>query len=152
MDMSICQICKEPIWGFICPDCLASDIKAWLPKKLSIAFSTFNKDFVKHFNHDFFGATKLPCLNCNQPKISHICTFCYIQEVVEWLNGKNSDLAKRLMKMMSITGPSEGFHPVTEFKTEGTDEGVCEFCGLFSNELVLKDGKWVCKECEEFET
>jgi hypothetical protein len=75
-----------------------------------------------------------------------------VHEVTEWLKTKNTDLSNRLTKLMSIAGMHQEFHPVTEFKTQEPEEGVCEYCGLFSNDLGLKDGKWVCKECDEFES
>jgi hypothetical protein len=34
---------------------------------------------------------------------------------------------------------------------EKLEEGVCEYCGVFSIDLVLEKGKWICKECEELE-
>jgi hypothetical protein len=150
MDIAICQICKEPIWSFICPDCLARDIAKWLPKKLSTAFSTFHKDFTSHFQ-GFFSETKLQCIHCKQLKTASICPFCYIDETLSWLKEKNSDLASRLVKLVSNTRTSTGFQPVTEFRLEEPEEGICEYCGMFSHELVLKNGNWICRECEEFE-
>lgn len=151
MQVSICQICKEPIWTFICSECLARDIKNWLPKKLSIGFSKFNRNFIRHFHYKFFSSSQLPCLHCKQIKQAPVCAFCYIREVFVWLKDKNMDLANTLLKLTSIADISEDFQPVTEFKRENLEEGICEYCGMFSHELVFQSGKWICKECGELE-
>lgn len=150
MQMAICQICKEPVWSFICPDCLAKDIKKWLPRKISISFSEFHRNIKEHFSR-FYGIVKLPCIHCKQLKPAPICSFCYIKETTEWLKSRNSDLAKRLMNLMSIASDTVSFQPVTEFRRDSPEEGICEYCGLFSNEINFQDGKWICKECEELE-
>ena len=53
--------------------------------------------------------------------------------------------------MLSISGATSDIQPVTEFGRNDVEEGVCEYCGIFSNELMFQNGKWVCKECEELE-
>ena len=32
---------------------------------------------------------------------------------------------------------------------EGMGQGICEKCGCFTNDLVMKDGLMVCESCKE---
>ncbi len=34
-------------------------------------------------------------------------------------------------------------------ESEGIGQGICEKCGCFSNDLVMKDGLMVCESCKE---
>jgi hypothetical protein len=148
MNMEICQICKEPIWSFLCLDCLADQISGWLPGKVSSKFSKFNKDFIRHFHYRFSGGSSLVCLNCKNPKIASVCMYCYMDEVMDWLRNVNSDLAARL-KAMLPSSSIQKIEPITHTRADKTDEGLCEHCETYSDELVSNNGRWVCKECEE---
>jgi len=147
---TICQICKEPIWTFICPDCLARDIGRWLPQELSSDFLEFSRKLTGHFSR-FFSGDWMPCIHCKDIKEASICTFCYVKEATEWLKERNDGFAEKLGAMMSLAAKTGGFHPITETRKDEVDEGICEMCGIFSNELLFREGRWVCRECEDLE-
>jgi hypothetical protein len=161
MNVPICQICKDPIWSFICPDCLSRDINRWLPGNLRGAFKRFNESFLRSFSItiDLDG---LRCIRCRKIRIANICTFCYIAEVYGWLREKNMKLAETIYRMLPLARDwkldsnggctwSNGLVPVTESELEQRDEGICELCERYSDELVLMDGMWICRGCESFE-
>lgn len=37
--------------------------------------------------------------------------------------------------------------PIAETEAENEDFGLCDECGEFSAELILLEGKWMCREC-----
>ena len=150
MQIPICQICKEPIWTFICPDCLARDIGRWLPQGLSSDFYEFSRKLTGHFS-SFFNGDRMRCIHCKGLKDVPICTFCYVKEATEWLRERNAGLAAKLGSLMTIAAKSRGFHPVTDIRKDEVDEGICETCGIFSSELLFREGRWICRECEDIE-
>ncbi len=169
MDIPICQICKNPIWSFICPDCLSRDISRWLPRTLRGAFGEFNRTFLRSFSStiDLDG---LRCLHCKEVKVANICPFCYVAEAYDWLRERNGKLAETLLRMLPLTKGwtlgsngecsldsnggcawSGGLVPVTESELEQRDEGVCESCERYSDNLAHINGRWICRECESLE-
>ncbi len=152
MEMHICQICKEPIWNFICIDCISKDIKNQLPEKLSGEFLEFHNVISKSFRFTQEGFK--PCLICGVSDASSVCPVCYITEMYMWFkdNGLMKSVRKkfhfnferyeRLMKTHEIV-------PITEDEENmrGEEFGICDECGEYSDELISVDGRWVCREC-----
>lgn len=158
MDVPVCQICKDPIWSFICPDCLGKDIGKWLPEGLSEKFSDFHNFIVKSFSPRAYKPIFVPCIKCKRKTVATICPFCYIAETSQWLKEINADLSARLVKLLPLAKDWEisetggcvwknGFRPITEMMCEGTEFGICDECGEYSDELVLENKKWVCRDC-----
>jgi len=157
MEVSICQICKDPIWSFICPDCLAKDISDWLPRPLSAQFSRFHSNFSSYFHLNLDTAFQ-HCLNCKTSSEATICPFCYITEASSWLKSKKPRYAKRLLKMLPLGSDwkiterdgcvwRNGFKPLIENKSPKREFGICDECGEYSDGLTLVNGEWVCREC-----
>lgn len=158
MSVPICQICKDPVWSFICPDCLGKDIREWLPKGLSEKFSGFHNFIVKSFSPRTYKPIFVPCIKCKRKTVATICPFCYIAEASQWLKEINADLAAKLVKLLPLANDweisekggciwKEGFKPITEMECERTDFGICDECGEYSDELVLESKRWVCRDC-----
>jgi hypothetical protein len=158
--MSICQLCKDPIWSFICPHCLAKDISMWLPERLRGAFKEFHRNLTNSFSFSI-EPSGLRCLRCRETRPSSICPFCYIAEVYSWLHGRSPELAMAIRKMLPLAHDwkmaragvawKDGIVPVSRSEPEELDDGVCEVCERYSDELRHADGKWVCKSCESLE-
>ena len=158
VEVSLCQICKDPIWSFICPDCLAKDIEVWLPHPLSEQFSRFHKNFFGHF-HANLDAGFQHCLRCKTLSEAAICPFCYITEVSNWLKSKRSPYAKKLLKTLPSDSEwrvierdggyvwKNGVEPLVESKSPKREYGICDECGEYSDELTFINGEWVCREC-----
>ena len=160
MDIPICQLCKDPIWSFICPHCLGREIIRWLPARIRKAFGRFNNNFLANFSAtiDMDG---LSCLRCRKIRIANICPFCYLAEVYDWLHETMPALAENFFRMIPMrremkVGPgvvswSDGVVPISHTEFRETDEGICEACERYSDELIHVDGRWICKDCESLE-
>ncbi len=130
----------------MCMDCVARDIRKFLPKKLTMGFQRFHENFYHHFDSPQLvlnGAVY--CMNCRSTKESPICPNCYIKEAYQWLEEKDKRLAKRFLKLFSFGGPID-FRSDSEAPVE-EEFGVCDECGEYTEELVMVNGEWVCKEC-----
>jgi hypothetical protein len=156
MQLAICQICKYPVWSYICPDCLAKEIGGWLPRGLSVEFRKFSRSLLRHFSSVESNLTQVRCIRCRQKKEATLCSFCYIAEAFAWLHERSSRLAKTLFMALPAdlgAGVSSGLRPWKEIKPisyeEGlAGEGICEECGEFS-ETKMADGRWVCESCTD---
>lgn len=159
MQLAVCQICKYPVWSYICPDCLAREIDRWLPRNLSGEFRKFSRFLLEHFASFESSLTKIICLKCHVQKEVSLCSFCYITEVFEWLHEKNSELAKTLFMTLPmdasarISGSARNFWtqitPISYVEKPDAAEGICEECGEYSDETELSDGIWLCSGCKE---
>ena len=156
MEASICKICKDPIWSFICIDCLEKDIIRWLPTNFVSEFKKFHKDIIKFFYFNASGFER--CLKCKSFHEASVCPYCYINEVYLWLENKNQKLAKEVAKMIPrdfvITEKDgcnwrDGIKPIIETEIKKTNSGICEICGEYSENLKEINGKWICEECED---
>ncbi len=160
MDVPMCQICKDPVWSFICPDCLSKDIGEWLPKGLSKSFKEFHRFLVDSFSPKAYKPIFVPCIKCKRKTVATICPFCYTTEVFQWLRNVNSELAKKLIGLIPMSGDwkisedggcvwREEPRPVTETGCARTDYGICDECGEYSEELHSVNRKWVCSDCSQ---
>ena len=158
MEIPICHICKDPIWSFICPDCLAKDIQKWLPDEMSFDFFRFNYGFNEHFSVKRLEPFKLPCIHCREEREASVCPFCYIVEMSHWIEEKDQKLAKQLLKMLprdydlrkrgiSEIAWKDKIEPVTESRITGPISGICENCGEYNEFVRRKEGEWLCDNC-----
>ena len=161
MNVFVCQICKEPVTNFICPNRLATSMKDWLPSKIVDGFIRFHNVFLKHFNSEYcsFGNVRSHCESknviCTESDRARVCAFCYITEVYEWLNHKNSAVAEQFLQIFSLGYKKVRYkfenkivrQAITESRTWKKDSGICDECGEYSDELNIENGEWVCKAC-----
>lgn len=152
-NLSICQLCKEPVWNFICPDCIAHGIKDFLPSNFVVGFTKFHQSFLSHFRNG--GLPMNTCLECKSKELT-VCPYCYTHEVHSWLGKRNKSMATQFMNIFSFgfnDKPSHlpvGTEPIsTDVSRE--DFGICDECGEYTEELVLLGGEWVCKGCSLYQ-
>ena len=154
MTLAVCQICKYPVWSYICPDCLSGEITRWLPGKLSSEFRRFSRSFLQHFSSIESNLTEVRCVSCHKVKEATLCSFCYITEAFRWLQDKNRALAKTLFMALPIdstlrmTSGWKGTEPIS-YEEQEMDEGICEECGEFS-ETMSTNGRWICESCRDY--
>jgi hypothetical protein len=157
MSVSICKICKEPIWSFHCLDCLAKDIEKWISPKFLDDFREFHSTFMRHFNNNI-DTTFEHCLKCKVERESVVCSFCYINEFLSWIKTKDPEATKKLKKKFIFGFEHRGFDkffrntrlmPITEGRCYRVTIGLCDNCGEFTENLTYHDGRWVCEECLE---
>ncbi len=153
--VSVCQICKEPIWNFFCSDCLADDIKHSLPGGLQTGFASFHRQFTGYF-HSNLDTTFNWCLNCKTLKEASICPYCYGNEVVYWLKAHSPGLAKRIIRLLPWDfGRVKTEAPVNpdiepiDTEVKRTQFGICDGCGEYSDGLESKEGEWLCEDCRD---
>ncbi len=158
MSLSICKICKEPIWNFLCLDCLEEDIKRWMPTEHLGGFLSFHRDFLNHFITPA-DATFDACLRCRSLREAGVCAFCYLNEFVSWVRHLDTGLTEKLQNSFIFSferrGEFDGFfrntrlQPVTHVICEREGFGICDGCGEYSDELGNDNGRWVCPDCKE---
>lgn len=151
----ICKICKEPVWSFFCMDCLAEDVVRILPERIKDKFREFHSSLFQ----DFTSSDDLSfdyCLKCGVEKENPVCTYCYLNEAMAWLRGKNEKLAEKVRRGLEFAIRKEGFpdffrntrmEPITQVWCNPRDDGICDHCGLYSEDLRRLDGKMVCEAC-----
>lgn len=150
--MNLCKLCREPISNFICIECLEKQISGMIPENLRAGFSEFHRVLYGHFRSktDRF----MPCLKCRISDAPHICMPCYLNEVHSWF--RENRLLRKLRRNLSldfealkINLKNHSALPITEIETHRRDSGICDECGEYSENLVLFNSEWVCRECRD---
>lgn len=151
--VSICQICKEPIWNFFCPDCLAGDVKKWLPEGMTRKFEGFHKQFSGYFHSNLDTGFNW-CLKCRSLKEASICPYCYTNEVIYWLKSLDAAMANRFAHIFPFDFDKIGhkallktINPPIDTEVKSHQFGICDSCGEYSDELECVEGEWVCSGC-----
>ncbi|MFH1445434.1 MAG: hypothetical protein ABIF08_03055 [Nanoarchaeota archaeon] len=161
MSVFMCQICKEPVTSFMCPNRLAVSIRDWLPSGFVDNFVRMHNTLLVHFSkdscdfehqHSQCGSRNIICGGKNRVSI---CAFCYIAEVYDWLKNKNTVLADQFLHVFSLGYKKIRFkldrkiirEPILDTITWKTDSGICDECGEYSDELKLQRKEWVCEAC-----
>ena len=156
-EIPLCQVCKDPIWSYICSDCLGTDIKNWLPKNLTNKFSDFHNGFLTHFSVNPEIAFE-NCLHCKSSSEASLCPFCYIVEAFHWLRPRDPKLAQALYNMLPLAKDwkvtdlngcvwREGYKPLGEINQGASEFGLCDECGEYSDQLVHANEEWICRDC-----
>lgn len=149
MDLVLCKICKEPIWNFLCVDCLAKDVKKVIPKWLLKDFFLFHRRMVKNF-HSYYDRTY--CLKCKHESYVVVCPYCYLNEALSEMSKKAPILAKKLVRSLPFFKhpyTKKEARTITEFTNRKTTYGVCDECGEYSEYLEKTDRGWLCENCRE---
>lgn len=156
MDAPMCRLCKEPIWNFLCVDCIGSNITQWLPEPQINDFKGFHHMFSSTFS--LYGDVKNHCLHCKNYLTVPVCPYCYTNEVYQWLSQKDASLAQAFVMVFNFDFEGSGYkeftglqgiQPLEGEKREGSDEGFCEECECYSPDLHEKENKWTCESCRE---
>ena len=153
-DAILCQLCREPIWNFLCIDCLGKNIESWLPKGFSTQFSKFHYTLKNHF-HTTIADNFEPCLDCRKLNETPLCPYCYTHEVYHWMSALSPDTARKFSKIFFFY-PFEGSEyikseqsPIEESENQRQSVGMCDACGEYSDTLQQLDGGWLCEICKE---
>lgn len=150
----VCQLCREPIWNFLCIDCLGENVKKWLPNAFGQQFSRFHQSLKSHF-HTFIANNYEPCLDCNMLNETPICPHCYTHEAYHWISTINPDIAARFGKIFFFY-PFEGSEfvksesqPIDWNRSPNSGPGMCDNCGEYSENLELEENGWCCEVCKD---
>ena len=150
----ICQLCREPIWNFLCIDCLSQNVEKWLPKKLVNDFNKFHQTIKSHF-HTFIADNYEPCLDCRKFSETPLCPYCYTHEVYHWISPISPETARDFSKIFFFY-PFEGTEnitsetdPIEGYENIKTRTGFCDICLEYSELLIQSTKGWSCEGCSE---
>ncbi len=151
MEAVICQLCREPIWNFLCTSCLSDTVNKWMPATLVPEFNGLNNTINQYLkttpdNYE-------PCLKCDRLNETALCPHCYTHEVFHWLKGRNVELAGVFSKIFfyyKFEGAElllSNTPPLTNGKNKRESDGSCDNCGSESTYLNNLEGEWYCETC-----
>jgi hypothetical protein len=157
----ICRLCLEPIYNFICINCLQKSVFQWLSKidqKLANEIQAFHSSLLDKFssdiNHEF-------CVKCKNTVNTVICPYCYVKEIFWLIFDKNIKVSKSLAKLFDFDFLGTGYLPVTKvrnlnpviitYKKPKSDFNICDSCGQISEDLKEVNGNWICETCRDIE-
>ncbi len=153
-DAIVCQLCREPIWNFLCIDCIGKNVKEWLPSAFSQEFGQFHQSVKSHFQ-TYVADNYEPCLDCSKLNETPICPYCYTHEVYHWISAMNPDTARNFSKIFFFY-PFEGSEyiksergPIEETENKKPGVGLCDSCAEYSENLEAGSGGWYCETCKE---
>lgn len=154
-ETTICTICLEPIFNFICIDCFASQVHEFLPSQSREEFASFHEKLRKTFSNE---ENKGTCIRCREVKEMSICPFCYNKEIFFWILKKNEALAEEFVKIFNFNFTKSAYEESVKLqgwipiiiaeKEKEYDLNFCDICGQQA-ELVEKEGRFVCESCSE---
>ena len=152
-EATVCQLCREPIWNFLCIDCLSKDIGKWLPQEYAEQFKEFHSTIKKyiHTTPDNFE----PCLTCSLLNESPFCPHCYTHEVYHWIREVNFDLARNFSKIFffyKFEGSEflkSDAEPISQTINKRPLAGLCDSCLEYSEGLEEDNRGWVCEVCND---
>jgi len=155
----ICRICLEPIFNFICINCLKKSFSSWLAaknQKLINEFQVFHDNLLKIFSSD---QNQEFCIKCKQMVDAVLCSYCYAKETFWWIFSKDVKLSNKFAKMFNFDFLGTGYMPTIKTrnlepiiivnKKEKSDMNICENCGQASSDLREVNGSWLCETCQE---
>ncbi|RLI98744.1 MAG: hypothetical protein DRP00_01350 [Candidatus Aenigmatarchaeota archaeon] len=159
-ETQICKLCLEPLFNFICVDCLAKDVKKFLfsdKPELRKEFESFHEKFSKFFLSSN-PEKKVKCIRCKRTFDVMVCPYCYINELFWWLFGKDIELARKLAQFFNFDFLGTGYvlklrkvEPIiiAEDQEKDLEIGICESCGQAYDGLKKVEGKWLCETCRD---
>lgn len=155
----ICRICLEPIFNFLCIDCLGSSVGKWISSvkpKMKREFRKFHKSIINHISTD---ENQENCIKCKNTTDAVICPYCYEKEVFWWIFSKNPKLSQIFSKLFNFDFLGTGYLPAAKIrnlepvilvdKRNRSDMNFCENCGQASDDLREENGVWACESCRE---
>lgn len=158
-ETTICRICLEPIFNYLCAECLKKDVAKWLSSNspaLEIQFKDFDAKLKRHFSTE---QNTEYCMKCRNEIESVFCIFCYVREIFQWIFFKDPWLAQKFVKLFNFDFAGTGFLQINEIsnlspvilaeKKRKSDINICEECGQVSDDLVELNGEWKCESCRD---
>lgn len=155
----ICRMCLEPIHNFLCVNCLNKTVSTWLSsekKELLKDYNEFHQTILNEFTSD---DNQEKCIKCRNMTNTVLCPYCYVNEVFWWVFSKNTDLARKFVRLFNFDFLGTGYLPKPKTRNlepaifveeeEPTDIGICENCGNTSDNLRNVGGDWLCESCRE---
>ncbi|RLJ01865.1 MAG: hypothetical protein DRP11_03780 [Candidatus Aenigmatarchaeota archaeon] len=156
--VATCRICLEPIYHFICAECLFRNIKLWLERNASYLLGEAeeaHQRLVETFS-GMTGNTEL-CAVCKKVTEIVFCPYCYIREMYLHLREFDAVRAEQLVRILNFDFEGTGYfrdfepNPTVLALEEKIEEGICDECGNEAEELFEFNGRFICETCLEYE-
>ncbi|MDI6798786.1 MAG: hypothetical protein QMD12_02200 [Candidatus Aenigmarchaeota archaeon] len=155
----ICRLCFEPVFNFLCVNCLNKTISAWLSSlnnKILNDYESFHLNLLNKFSSE---ENQEKCIKCRRTTNTVLCPYCYVNEVFWWIFNKDINLAKKFVRLFDFDFLGTGYLPenkIRNFKAtiivdeeKTIESGICEGCGQASVDLKEENGIWLCESCRE---
>ena len=156
----ICKLCLEPIFNYICFNCLENSVKKWLSgisQELLSKFEKFSQDLKNHFGSS---AEEEKCMICWKKAEMIACPYCYSKEVFDFLSLHDKNLAESFIRnfnfdFLKVGHSSESILTknllpiIIVNKKENSDINICENCGNQSDDLKEVNGSYICEVCRD---
>ncbi|MFB6076356.1 MAG: hypothetical protein ABEK17_04395 [Candidatus Aenigmatarchaeota archaeon] len=158
IESPICNICLEPIYHFICSDCLHEQVKEWLGKNASYLIPEV-EEIVQNIKENLLKnrENRVYCIHCKEEKTGFVCPYCFIREIYFVLKNIDKQKADELAQTFdfdfqrtgfySIKKDVENFESIIEIEQQKLETGICENCELFQDELRMFNGEFLCEDC-----
>ena len=104
--MQECVLCEEYITNPLCPTCISEQVIDWLGERMPNLVKEFKQESVSLslglFNNN-------SCIKCKG--FMDICTYCYTEHVLEWLQSKNvsEDLISEFLRFFHFDLERKGY-------------------------------------------
>lgn len=157
-EVPICNICLEPIYHFICPDCLHDQVKHWLKDNASYLIPQLEEvadDIRENLLRN--SENRVQCILCKKEKTGFVCPFCFIREIYSTLKDFDKAVADKLSNLFnfdfqgtgfySVNEDSKNFKPVIDMEDKEIKTGICESCETLPEDLKPINGEFVCEDC-----
>lgn len=155
----ICRMCLEPIFNFLCIDCLGKSVNKWISSakpEMQRDFKNFHKSLFKYISTE---ENQEKCMRCRMTTDAVICPYCYEKEVFWWIFSKNPGLSQIFSRIFNFDFFGTGYLPTTKLRdlepvvlvdeANRSDMNLCENCGQASEDLRKENGIWLCESCRE---
>jgi len=155
----ICRMCLEPIFNFICVDCLGDTVHKWLDSvkpEFSTEFNSFHEKLLKYIRSE---ENLEKCVKCKRTIDAVMCPYCYEKEVFWWIFNKDIKLSKIFARLFNFDFLGTGYLPNVKTRNlepvvlidsrKISDTNICESCGQVSDDLREENGVWLCESCRE---
>lgn len=155
----ICRLCLEPIFNFLCMNCLGKSFSNWIDMKsprLKNEFQIFHNHLLKIFSSD---QNQEFCIKCRHTVDTVMCPYCYAKEIFWWIFSKDVKLSNKFAKIFNFDFLGIGYLPTIKTRNlepiiiidekKKSDMNICENCGQTSDNLKEVNGNWLCESCRE---
>ena len=110
MQEAICKVCLEPIYYFICHNCLHKEIKKWLKSNAPFLIPELeraHRNLLRTFAPSL--ENKSTCVVCGKTVTKHFCHYCYTKDIYTHLKKFHAPTAEKMLKFFNFDFENTGY-------------------------------------------